>query len=542
MVGAIIQSTEQPYTAARAATTLTVLAVLSPIAGMAVEMTLAWRFGASGTVDAFRIASLLLIFGNQLFIGQLLPNIIVPLFSELRAKGSEEEGWRLAFSLGGILGVVSLLFVSWVWFNPEALVDLLGPGLSGRGKADALLLVPYFSLVFALMVWSGVMSGVLQVYRTFWIPSVSQLITNLFVIISIFAVGAEWGSSSLALGVLSGALAASGLHLYFLIRIARVSIVRLGACLKLGPWDGVIKAARLSVPLVAMILMVQWGTIVINRVLSELPPGTLADFGYAWKLLLLMGILPTSLATIIFPALSDAQAGNSPAEFSRLVTRAIRMTLLLAIPVAAVLFVMRGPLISLMFARGAMSSGAVTETSQLFGVLLVGAPAGALMAILYKVAFSMQDTKSPAIAVFISTLVITWLVPYAAGVAGAMGVGWAYNTILWGSGLGLFAYQAWRFQVMDVWNIIRYLGHLAVLCIGIVLSAVVIRTLFELNTAAAESMTLVELSVITLISILVVYGLSQLLGISESSEIWNYCRWQLQRITLIKKIIPTGEK
>jgi len=535
VVGAIIQSTEQPYTAARAATTLTVLAVLSPIVGMAVEMTLAWRFGASGTVDAFRIASLLLIFGNQLFIGQLLPNVIVPLFSELRAKGSEEEGWRLAFSLGGILGVVSLLFVSWVWLNPEALVDLLGPGLSGRGKADALLLVPYFSLVLVLMVWSGVMSGVLQVYRTFWIPSVSQLITNLFVVVSIFAVGAEWGSSSLSLGVLSGALAASGLHLYFLIRIARVSIVRVGACLKLGPWDGVIKAARLSIPLVAMILIAQWGSIVINRVLSELPPGTLADFGYAWKLLLLVGILPTSLATIIFPALSDAQASNNPTEFFRLVTRAVRMTLLLAIPVAAVLFVMRGPLISLMFARGAMSSGAVAEISQLFGVLLVGAPASALMAILFKVAFSMQDTKSPAIAVFISALVITWLVPYAAGVTGAIGVAWAYNTVLWGGGLGLFAYQAWRFRVMDVCNVVRYLGHLAVLCIGIVLSAVVIRTLFELNTAPAVSMTLIELNVITLISILVSYGLSQLLGISESSEIRDYCRWQLQRVSSIRK-------
>ncbi len=42
------------------------LSALSPIAGLGVEMALAWRFGASGIVDAFRIAALMIIFGQQL--------------------------------------------------------------------------------------------------------------------------------------------------------------------------------------------------------------------------------------------------------------------------------------------------------------------------------------------------------------------------------------------------------------------------------------------------------------------------------------------
>ena len=45
-------------------------------------------------IDAFRIASLILVFGNQLFLGQLLPNVVVPLLSGYRAKGIEREGWR----------------------------------------------------------------------------------------------------------------------------------------------------------------------------------------------------------------------------------------------------------------------------------------------------------------------------------------------------------------------------------------------------------------------------------------------------------------
>ncbi len=100
---------KQPYTTAQAASTLTVLAVLSPVADLAVEMALAWRFEASSMIDTFRIASLILVFGNQLFLSQLLPNIVVPLLSEYRAKVIEREGWRLAFSFAGLLGVVSLI-------------------------------------------------------------------------------------------------------------------------------------------------------------------------------------------------------------------------------------------------------------------------------------------------------------------------------------------------------------------------------------------------------------------------------------------------
>ena len=117
-----------------------------------------------------------------------------------------------------------------------------------------------------------------------------------------------------------------------------------------------------------------------------MPPGTLAEFGYAWKLLALIGLLPAGLATVIFPAFSDAHARDNLAEFSRLVTRSFRMTLLPTLPLAAALFVQRSPLVSLMLGRGGMHD---VETGQLFGICLSG-HRRALSAALCKVAFSMR--------------------------------------------------------------------------------------------------------------------------------------------------------
>ncbi len=507
------------------AVVLTVLAILSPIAGLALEMVLAWRFGATETVDSFRIASLVLVFGNQVFLGQVLPHVVVPLFSEYSAKNLEQDAWRLVASLFGIFGLISLVFAIWVWFYPATLVDLLGPGLSGSGRADAFLFVRYFSLAFVLMALSGVVSGVLYCHQVFWPPVAAQVLTNLFAIAAIIAIGRAWGSGSLVLGILLGSLAMFVLHLYYLLRVARTSNIDLPALLRLGPWDGVARAVRLSAPLLGMIFIGQWSIIIINRVLSEMPPGTLANFGYAWKLLALVGILPTSLATVIFPAFSAARARRDATELSRLITRAVRMTLLLTVPFAAFLYVMRTPIVSLLLERGAMNKAAVMDTIEFLGLLLIGATAGALMGILYKAFFSVQDTKSPAIAAFVSALAITWLVPYGASVAGATGVAWAYNAITWVSVLGLFAYHIWRYRVMRFWDLWIYSGLLTLLCLGIAVPAIAIRSLFESTyTTVPAIMTLFELVVIAMISISISYYLSRLLGIRETSDLWEYLR------------------
>ena len=62
------------FETARAAIALTVLSLLSPIAGMAVEMALAWRYGTSSVADAYRIGAMLLLMGQQLLVLQILPH------------------------------------------------------------------------------------------------------------------------------------------------------------------------------------------------------------------------------------------------------------------------------------------------------------------------------------------------------------------------------------------------------------------------------------------------------------------------------------
>src|SRR2546425_12717493 len=147
------------YATARAAATLSGLAVLSPLAGLAVEIALAWRFGASPTVDAFRIGMLLLVFGQQLFVIQILPHAVVPVFAEYRGRGQEKEAWHVALSVANLLLVPAILFSVLVFFHPEPIVGLLAPGLAGEARETGAVFVRWVVPAASLLVLEGVVAG-----------------------------------------------------------------------------------------------------------------------------------------------------------------------------------------------------------------------------------------------------------------------------------------------------------------------------------------------------------------------------------------------
>jgi len=292
---------------------------------------------------------------------------------------------------------------------------------------------------------------------------------------------------------------------------------------------------RLSVPVFVMILVGLWSTIIANRELSAMPSGTVANYGYAWKLLVIFGILPTSLATVIFPALSEARAHSNPSELGRLVTRVIRMILFLTVPIAILLFIVRLEIVNMMFARGAMSEEVISEIAHLFGIFIVSAPIISLMTILYKISFAVQDTKAPAVANIALALTITWLVPYGAAHASAAGVAWATNVAFWISITGLLVYLLLQYRLMALRELAQYIGLLLVFCIPISIATLAVRHMFNLQAPMALSMILFELCLVAIIASIIGYWLARILKIHEFSDLLNYVRFRYAKLNYYTK-------
>ena len=146
---------------ARRAAGVSVLVLISPVSGLLFEMVLAWRYGAVAGVDAFRVAALILILGQQLFQSDLLAHVIVPRYAYLKKRGQELEAWRLVFTLLLLAAVGSGLTVTAIWLHTEAVVGFIAPGLAQSVIPDAVMLVRCFSSILMLTLVLGVVSGVL---------------------------------------------------------------------------------------------------------------------------------------------------------------------------------------------------------------------------------------------------------------------------------------------------------------------------------------------------------------------------------------------
>jgi len=161
-------------------------------------MALAWRFGASATVDAFRISVLVVLVGQQLFV--LLPNVIVPVFAAYRAKRAESEAWEAALSAANLLVVPPAVLALIVFVRPEPCSSPRS-GSRSRGRTIGRLFRPLVHGGCVPLVWSGIIAGVLAAYDIFWLPAASQLLGNMVLVGMIVLCGRDWGGRAWSSGL-----------------------------------------------------------------------------------------------------------------------------------------------------------------------------------------------------------------------------------------------------------------------------------------------------------------------------------------------------
>ena len=417
------------FSTARAATGLSALALLSPIAGMAVEVALAWRYGIGSVTDAYRIGSVMVMMGQQLLVQQVLPHILVPVFARCAARGDTAEAWRAAQGVGNVFLLVSVVLGLGVFLWPRPAVWLLAEGLRGEARAEATLFIRWLGLAYVPLVITGVATSLLYAKRIFWLPAAVQLARN-FLLAAIIAMFPGGRAGPLLIGTLASIAIGAVLTSARLWPIARREHAHLTLRLSLKHPD-VRLGVALSVPLIGIFVAGLWMPIVINRALSGLAPGGVATFGYAFKLCLMVSLAPLALATVLFPRFADGHSANDAEKLGALGTRGLRMGIFLAIPGTAALIALRGPVVRLLFERGAFGASATGEVARLVGVLLLSTPAGVIAAHAQKMLYARQKAWWPTLALLGGCIVVAALCPSVAVRWGAKGVAALYTALAW---------------------------------------------------------------------------------------------------------------
>ena len=367
----------------------------SRLLGFVRDMLIAALAGTGPVADAFFVALRLPNLFRRLFGEGAFNAAFVPEFSGVLATEGRPAAQRFAEeALGVMVFWLGLLTLLGEVFMPGVMA-VLAPGFA-REPGKAALVVALSRITFPylfLICLAALASGVLNSLDRFAAAAAAPLVFNLTSIAAMLVLrpyvptvghALAWGvlvSGVLQLGLLLIAARRAGMAL-------RVPRPRLTPAMRkllrrMGP--GLIGAGVTQLNLTVDMIIISW-----------LPPGSASLLNYADRVNQLpLGVIGTAMGTALLPLLSrQTRAGQGTAARETL-NRAIELCFSLTLPAAFALGAAGGPIMLVLFSRGAFTPDAARLAAQSLAAYAVGLPAFVLLKVLVPMFFAHGDTRTP---------------------------------------------------------------------------------------------------------------------------------------------------
>ncbi len=377
---------------ARAAVIVVGAFVLSRMLGLAREVIVGSQFGTSGELGAylaaFRIPDILF----QVVAGGALGSAFIPTFTSHLARKDEAGGWRLASAIINLLLLILTgLALLGILFAFPLVRYVVAPGFDPAKQALTAELMRYMLISTVVFGVSGVVMGILNAYQHFLLPALAPALYNLSIIGCALLFARSMGVRSLALGVVVGAL------LHLAVQVPQLLHLGVKYTPDLGLRDpSVREVGRLMLPRAIGLGVVQINFLVNTILASRLGASTLAALNYAWLLMLLpQGIVAQGIATAAFPTFSHLIAQGKMDEMRSALSATLRAVFYISIPASFGLFVLRVPVIQVLFQRGAFDVGSTEAVAAALQFYAAGLFAHAGVEIVTRAFYAMHDTATP---------------------------------------------------------------------------------------------------------------------------------------------------
>lgn len=390
---------------ARAVSIVMVAFVVSRLLGLVREAVVAARFGDSTAYAAYQAAFGLPDLLFNLIAGGALASAFLPTFTLYLTSERHGAGWRLASAVANwivvVLGVLSLLAAI---FAVPIVDHLLAPGFERPLVELTATLMRFMLISTVIFSLSGLAMSILNAYEHYLTPALAPIMYNLGILAGALFLAPSMGIFGLAWGVILGAAGHALVQLPMLRRYGLRYVPVLGLR---DPEisENVRRVARLMAPRVLGAAVVQL-MFLSNRIIgSFFDPAVIPILNYAWIIMLLPhGVFASSVATAIFPTFSRQAALGDRAGMQRALAQTLRMILFVTVPAAVGLFVLRVPVIELLFERGEFTSQTTLAVAWALAFYCIGLVPHSLIEIINRAFFAVQDTWTPVIVGTIAML------------------------------------------------------------------------------------------------------------------------------------------
>ncbi len=412
---------------ARSAGLISVATLASRVLGVVRETVLAYYFGASASMQmdaynvAFRVPNLL----RDLFAEGAMTAAFVPAFTRTLSAGGRERAWRLGNHVINALLVMTGLLVVLGMLFAVPLTRLIAPEFAAvPGKLELTVDLTRLMLPFLTTVAVAVaLMGMLNSLQRFFIPSLSPAMFNVATILCIVALVPVMprlglpAITAVAIGTLLGGVG------QIVVQWPALRGEGFRYRVVLDPRDPALRQVlRMMVPGTLGVAAVNINVLVNTYLATGQEQGAVSWLGYAFRLMYLpIGLFGVSIATAALPDVSRHAAAEDLASIRRTVSSALRMMLMLNVPAMVGLVVLAGPIVALIYQRGAFTT---FDTASTAAALMFYAP-GLLGYSAVKIAsptfYSLGDSRTPvtvAVASVAVNLVLNLLLVRVLGFKG----------------------------------------------------------------------------------------------------------------------------
>ena len=395
MRNGILTGTTANARIARAAGTVMIAFVVSNLVGLAAKTMTARVFGTGLESNAFFAANRFSEILFNLVAGGALGSAFIPVFAGLLAQNERDKAWKLASAIANLVTLVLLLTsLLALAFARQIVSTILAPGFSPSETMLTVRLLRIQVLSSVIFGLSGLVMGVLNSHQHFLLPAIGPAFYQLGWILGILLLAPTMGIDGLAWGVVLG----SALHL----------LVKMPVLLRLpgrAYWPSlglhmpeVREVARLMAPRLLGVAVIQLNFLLNTFLASYQAEGIITALSLAFPLMIMPeAAIAQSIAIAALPTFAAQVARGELADMRASLAGTLRVALMLALPAAVGLILLREPIVALLYQGRQFTEQSTQLVAWALLWYTVGLVGHCVVEITSRAFYALHDTKTPVV-------------------------------------------------------------------------------------------------------------------------------------------------
>ncbi|WP_251860917.1 murein biosynthesis integral membrane protein MurJ [Clostridium sp. Marseille-Q2269] len=377
------------------------LIILGKVFALIRDSLIAAKFGATDITDIYNFSLGIVYLLTTISYG--VTTTFIPIHTENLENGNKKESNKFVNNVLNIFSIGTIILTILMIIFAKYIIYIFGPGFQKNiiifNTSLKIVRIMLLSLIFISL--QSVITGVLQSHKQFFQPAAMAMVSNIVYVIYLVFLTNKYGMVGFAVAIVLG------FFTQFIINVPKYKKLGYKYSTYINFEDSKTRQMfKLTVPVIISTSVIQLSSVINRAFATTIFGGAATILDNANKInTLAYEVFAIGIAMIVYPTLSQLATKDDKKQYKVALGRAINIILIIMVPAAVGIAVLREPLINVIFKRGAFSENAASLTSQALLLYTPAMIAYGVRDILNKAFYAIKDTKTPMINSFVGIII-----------------------------------------------------------------------------------------------------------------------------------------